>query len=203
MKTINLRWIYPHYRHDEFVEVSDEVWEVMRQAQREMNNYERRKVYHRAYFSLDAYSWTENYALEHGRSPEEILLEREERAARLRLIAARERKMYRYKAFYSLDCDDGIENAAVGWAQPSPEDCLMEKEAQAEYAELLRRLYEAISSLTPAQARRVHARYMLGMKVKDIAAMEGITPSQAGKSIHAALRRLRRYFMRRKWTSGL
>ena len=31
---------------------------------------------------------------------------------------------------------------------------------------------------------------MLGMKVKDIAAMEGITPSQAGKSIHAALRRL-------------
>ena len=88
MKTINLRWIYPHYRHDEFVEVSDEVWEVMRQAQREMNNYERRKVYHRAYYSLDAYSWTENYALEHGRSPEEILLEREERAVRLRLLAA-------------------------------------------------------------------------------------------------------------------
>ena len=77
MKTINLRWIYPHYRHDEFVEVSDEVWEAMRQAQREMNNYERRKVYHRAWYSLDAYSWTENYALEHGRSPEEILLERE------------------------------------------------------------------------------------------------------------------------------
>ena len=87
MKTINLRWIYPHYRHDEFVEVSDEVWEVMRQAQREMNNYERRKVYHRAWYSLDAYSWAENYALEHGRSPEEILLEREERAARLRLVA--------------------------------------------------------------------------------------------------------------------
>ena len=54
MKTINLRWIYPHYRHDEFVEVSDEVWEAMRQAQREMNNYERRKVYHRAWYSLDA-----------------------------------------------------------------------------------------------------------------------------------------------------
>ena len=88
MKTINLRWIYPHYRHDEFVEVSDEVWEVMEQARREMKNYERRKLYHRAYYSLDAYSWTENYALEHGRSPEEILLEREERAARLRLVAA-------------------------------------------------------------------------------------------------------------------
>ena len=62
-----------------------------------------------------------------------------------RAEAARERKMYRYKAFYSLDCDDGIEKAAIGWAQPSPEDALMEKEAQAEYAELIRRLYEAIS----------------------------------------------------------
>ena len=27
-----------------------------------------------------------------------------------RAEAARERKMYRYKAFYSLDCNDGIEN---------------------------------------------------------------------------------------------
>ena len=120
-----------------------------------------------------------------------------------RAEAARERKMYRYKAFYSLDCDDGIENAAIGWAQPSPEDCLMEKEAQAEYAELLRRLYEAISSLTPTQARRVHARYILGMKVKDIAEMEGVNPARVSRCIHGGLRRLRKYFERRKWTSGL
>ena len=86
---------------------------------------------------------------------------------------------------------------------PSPEDYLIEKEELAEYEELIRRLYEAISFLPPMQARRVHARYMLGMKVKDIAAMEGITPSHAGKSIHAALRRLRRYFARQKWTVNL
>ena len=78
MKTINLRWMYPHYRHDEFVDVTDEVWAAMYQAKREMENYERRKVYHRAYYSLDAYSWLEKYALEHSRSPEDILLEREE-----------------------------------------------------------------------------------------------------------------------------
>ena len=77
MQTINLKQYYPFCTEDTFVEVSDEVWEAMRQAQREMNNYERRKVYHRAWYSLDAYSWTENYALEHGRSPEEIILERE------------------------------------------------------------------------------------------------------------------------------
>ena len=88
MKTINLRWMYPHYRHNEFVDVTDEVWAAMYQAQREMENYERRKVYHRAWYSLDAYSWTENYALEHGRSPEDILVEREEMTTRLRLIAA-------------------------------------------------------------------------------------------------------------------
>ena len=41
MKTINLRWMYPHYRHDEFVDVTDEVWAAMYQAQREMENYER------------------------------------------------------------------------------------------------------------------------------------------------------------------
>ena len=120
-----------------------------------------------------------------------------------RLVIGSAIVMTRYKAFYSLDCNDGIENAAIGWAQPSPEDYLIEKEELAEYEELIRRLYEAISSLPPMQARRVHARYMLGMKVKDIAAMEGITPSQAGKSIHAALRRLRRYFARQKWTVNL
>ena len=31
-----------------------------------------------------------------------------------RAEASRERKMFRYKAFYSLDCNDGIENAAIG-----------------------------------------------------------------------------------------
>ena len=137
MKTINLRWIYPHYRHDEFAEVSDEVWEAMRQAQREMNNYERRKVYHRAWYSLDAYSWAENYALEHGRSPEEI------------------------------------------------------------------QVYEALATLTPLQARRIHARYISGLKVREIAAMEGVNPARVSQCIQGGLRRLRKYFERRKRTGGL
>ena len=79
----------------------------------------------------------------------------------------------------------------------------MEKEAQAEYAELLRRLYEAISHLTPKQTRRLHARYVLGMKIKDIAAMEGVHPSRIGHSIQGAIQSLRRYFERRKWTGSL
>ena len=51
-------------------------------------NFERGKSPRRAYYSLDAYSWLENYALEHSRSPEDILLEREEMTTRLHLIAA-------------------------------------------------------------------------------------------------------------------
>ncbi|MDO4265653.1 MAG: sigma factor-like helix-turn-helix DNA-binding protein [Eubacteriales bacterium] len=113
------------------------------------------------------------------------------------------RKIWYHKAFFSLDCEDGIENSAIGWAQPSPEDHLVEREEQAEREEWIRRLYEALSTLTPIQARRVHARYMLGMKIKEVAEMEGITPSQAGKSIRSGLRRMRRYFDRQKWTYGL
>ena len=111
MKTINLRWIYPHYRHDEFVEVSDEVWDVMRQAQREMNNYERRKVYHRAYYSLDAYSWTENYALEHGRSPEEYLCRMETLGELMAVLdTCTEAQRHRF-LLYALD---GLTLAEIG-----------------------------------------------------------------------------------------
>ena len=111
-----------------------------------------------------------------------------------RAEASRERKMFRYKAFYSLDCNDGIENAAIGWAQPSPEDHLIEKEELAEYEELIRRLYEAISSLPPMQARRVHAYYIAGIKQPEIARREGIHSSKVSVAIHRGLRNMRRCY---------
>ena len=117
-----------------------------------------------------------------------------------RAEAARERKMYRYKAHYSLDYGNGIENDAIGWAQPSAEEIVLE---QTEQEEMMRRLYEAISHLTPKQTRRLHARYVLGMKIKDIAAMEGVHPSRIGHSIQGAIQSLRRYFDRQKWTGSL
>ena len=111
-----------------------------------------------------------------------------------RAEAARERKMYRYKAFYSLDCDDGIEKAAIGWAQPSPEDYIVQKEEQAEYAELLRRLYEALSSLPPTQARRVRAYYIAGINQPKIARMEGVHSSKVSVAIRRGLRNMRRCY---------
>lgn len=113
------------------------------------------------------------------------------------------RKVWYHKAYFSLDCEDGIENEAIGWAQPSPEDYVVEKEEQAERAELIRQVYEALATLTPLQARRIHARYILGMKVREIAAMEGVNPARVSQCIQGALRRLRKYFERRKRTGGL
>ena len=88
MKIINLRLHYPHCQQDKLVEVSEEVFDVLCQSVREMRNYERRKRYHRAFYSLDAYDWTENYALEHSPSPEQLVMLAEERAERDRLAAA-------------------------------------------------------------------------------------------------------------------
>ena len=198
------------------VEVTLEVYEFLDRADHKTENLFHEQRRHWDGREFDEYIITTEGVGVYGETPEEyypfckedIFVEVSDEIVEAFLLdkraeAARDRKMFRYKAFYSLDCNDGIENAAIGWAQPSPKDHLIEKEELAEYEELIRRLYEAISSLPPMQARRVHARYMLSMKVKDIAAMEGITPSQAGKSIHAALRRLRRYFARQKWTVNL
>lgn len=112
----------------------------------------------------------------------------------------RKSKMFYHKAYFSLDCEDGIENEAIGWAQPSPEDYMIQAEDEAAHELLLEHLQEAISQLTPTQARRLHMRYMLEMKYREIAAIEGISTTQASDSVRAAVKKLRNYFKKRKWT---
>ena len=50
-----------------------------------------------------------------------------------RAEAAYDRRMYRYKAHYSLDCDNGIEKAIVQHP-PTPEEILEDKQAKWIYA---------------------------------------------------------------------
>ncbi|MDD2957189.1 MAG: sigma-70 family RNA polymerase sigma factor [Lachnospiraceae bacterium] len=111
----------------------------------------------------------------------------------------RERKLWYHKAFFSLDRDDGIENDAIGWEQPSPEEILIVAEEEAAHELLLRHLSEAFSILTPTQARRLHARYMLGMKIRAIAAAEGVNPSQVSDSVRSAIKKLQKHFKKQKW----
>ena len=103
-----------------------------------------------------------------------------------RAEAVYERKMYRYKAQYSLDCENGIENAILHKPQ-TPEMALEEKQ-------LREQLYSAVMTLPKKQARRIYARYYLGMTVNAIAGAEGADPSRVRDSIRRGLKRLAKYF---------
>ena len=98
-----------------------------------------------------------------------------------RAEAAYERKMYRYKAQYSLDCENGIENAVLRKLE-TPEMLLEEKQLREQIA------------LPKKQARRIYARYYLGMSVNEIARAEGVDPSRVRDSIRRGLKQLAKYF---------
>lgn len=76
---------------------------------------------------------------------------------------------------------------------------MIEWEGQAAHELLLEHLRESFSILTPKQVRRLHARYLLGMKIKEIAAAEGVSPSQVGDSIRGAVKKLHKHFKKQKW----
>ena len=103
-----------------------------------------------------------------------------------RAEAAYERKMYRYKAQYSLDCENGIENAVLLKPQ-TPEMLLEEKQFQEQ-------VYAAVMKLPEKQAKRIYARYYLGMTVNEIAEVEGVDPSRVRDSIRRGLKQLAKYF---------
>lgn len=103
-----------------------------------------------------------------------------------RADAAYDRRMYRYKAQYSLDCENGIENAVLHKPQ-SPEQLLEEKQLQEQ-------LYSAVMSLPEKQAKRIYARYYMGMAISEIAAAEGVDPSRVRDSIRRGLKNLAKYF---------
>ena len=88
-----------------------------------------------------------------------------------RAEAAYDRRMYRYKAYYSLDCDNGIENAIL--LKPATPEMLLEE----------KQLWE-----------QIYARYYLGMRVSEIAASEDVDPSRVRDSIRRGLKQLAKYF---------
>ena len=103
-----------------------------------------------------------------------------------RADAAYERQMYRYKAYYSLDHDNGIENGVIN--RPlTPEEILEDKQRREQ-------IYAAVMALPEKQAKRIYARYYLGMRVSGIAAEEGVDPSRVRDSIRRGLKQLAKYF---------
>ena len=72
MTTINLRDYYPFCNSDLFIEVSDEVAATLADAERQERNYIRRRIYNKAFYSLDAGDGIEQEALFRSMSPCEV-----------------------------------------------------------------------------------------------------------------------------------
>lgn len=103
-----------------------------------------------------------------------------------------------YYGVLSLDASIGLENHVASLV-PSAEEVLLHAAEQAEYEELLARLAEAISQFSATQARRLHARYALKKKFREIAADEGISGSCASTSVTSAIKKLQKIFAKNGW----
>ena len=103
-----------------------------------------------------------------------------------RAEAAYERQMYRYKANYSLDHNNGIEKAVVQHP-PTPEEVMEDKQ-------LRDQLYAAVMTLPDKQAKRIYARFYLGMTPIEIAKAEKVDVSRVRDSIRRGLKNLSKLF---------
>lgn len=115
-----------------------------------------------------------------------------------RLYENRQEGRKTYYHVYSMDCSPGIENHAMFLVQ-SPEDLIIREIDEAAEELLLERLAEAITHLSPTQARRLHARYALKKKYREIAADEGVSGSCATESVTSAIKKLKKIFAKNGW----
>ena len=97
---------------------------------------------------------------------------------------ARRRKIFRYKAHYSLDRNDGLENGAKCHAETPYE--IMERELH------ICQLHAAQSKLKPKQMKRIYMKYYLGMTVTEIAVVEQVSVEAVRRSIDRGLEQLRK-----------
>ena len=104
--------------------------------------------------------------------------------SRRREAAHAERVRYN-KAFYSLDCDDGIEYTAC-LHEPTPQELL-------DRVELFVRLWNALNSLPEIQGRRVDAHLILGKSYRQIAREEGVDKSAVRCSVKCGIERMKKY----------
>ena len=106
------------------------------------------------------------------------------RAGKQAEAAYAERVRY-HKAYYSLDCDDGIEYSACVH-EPSPQE-LVERMERFYY------LWNALNSLPEIQGRRVDAHLILGKTYREIAREEGTDKSAVRRSVLRGLESMKKY----------
>ena len=94
-------------------------------------------------------------------------------------------RRYRHKAYYSLDCDDGLEYDIL-FVSMSPDE-IYERKVTAE------QLHAAIAALPDKQAKRIYAHYLLGMSKSAIAKTEGVSKVVVGQAIERGLRSMENF----------
>ena len=114
--------------------------------------------------------------------PDEVA---EELMASKRREAAHAERVRYNKAYYSLDCDDGIEYSACV-AEPTPQELL-------ERMELFCYLCVALNSLPETQGRRVDACVILGKSYSEVARAEGVHESAVRRSVERGLEKMKQY----------
>ena len=105
--------------------------------------------------------------------------------AHARYEAAYQRRTYRNRAHFSLDRSDGIEHDIL-YVTLSPCEIYERKVASEQ-------LYTAIASLPDKQAKRIYARFFLGLNIGEIARLEGVSLASISGSITRRLTTLEKY----------
>lgn len=102
-----------------------------------------------------------------------------------RLEAAYRRRTYYHKAHYSLDRGDGIEYNAL-FVSVTPYEIYERKVT-------MEQLHAAIASLPDKQAKRITARYFLGLTSEAIAKSEGVSVTAVNNSLQRGLRNIEKF----------
>ena len=105
-------------------------------------------------------------------------------SSKLAEAAYAERVRYN-KAYYSLDCDDGIEYSACVH-EPSPQELV-------ERMERFYHLWNALNSLPEIQGRRVDAHLIEGKTYREIAREEGVDKSAVSSSVLCGIKAMKKY----------
>ena len=91
---------------------------------------------------------------------------------------------------YSFDCSPGLEYHFLEQAHSAEDE---------QNDLMLRRLQEALATLTPKQACCIKARFVDGLKFHEIAEAEGISTTLATSTTYQAIAKLRKYFIKHGW----
>ena len=111
------------------------------------------------------------------------------RASKLAEAAYAERVRYN-KAYYSLDCDDGIEYSACVH-EPSPQELLERMERFCD-------LWNALNTLPETQGRRVEACVIDGKRFSEVGRAEGVHSGSVRGSVLRGLESMKEY-LKENW----